>query len=832
MRPKINKGYQPLKKDFYRQFLAPASKESTREGNNTKKDTQGKGTGRSNQGRKFNYANLTLEGTPSKRSQNKNTKGSGQDPTQNTEQRNKELQDYQANQSNSPENLEELKQNLCNDSKGEIIDLNESPIDKDINKNTIKTDESNKPKQIVIENTSDRLKFQGQGNVNNSSSLCNFRFGNEDDDYFNKKSKNYSRGIPMEEESIDLSNSKNYYNKKRSRKRNFEESKSDIGNPKRENSHRFEDPIVLEASQFYSPAEVKDAQENLDKYEKYEVPVYSIVEVDSLTPMPKKRDENLVSDDVDYNQAKSAAIFIRRIEYSYNLKLTRLYKRHLKEIIFIQRYWRYYVIQREKRRLRLQIILEEKRKRKKEAFRNFLNTVTRIYYEKRIKEYFYILYHIYIVGKTGDDAANMIIHAWRKHKKRVKDKRFNMVRMKLFLDYMRLFMTRMERAKEDMEKLIFLQRYIKFYLWMNSEDFYLEIGREYHPFLYYLAKYRNRGGKDISKLKTTKITKFISYANRWKAFHQNIKDERIRRFVKIIQRIFYMEFFNIFMANMADKISHEITVCLLAPRIDSLLFKYFRGALAPRLKFWRRETRKGKGFIISGKHLINQAIRFLVFRPMIKRIKRKIYNKNKVYALFDAFDRIQFHLQNYAFRQIKDDYIDNKNREDILKTALLKNLLNKKELYLKFHYYYLFKEKTLRLQPINSEYNSNQISEVYFVLSLAKVIKNSTNEYTLNEIKNYGNKNHASFLLGDILEHQDEKINKIKGSIFCKWQAISKISAVDKAAKIIGQCYKKKIVKKSNKGKTLVSNVIKIQTKFRQFMAKKKYFDMLKSTNA
>ena len=51
--------------------------------------------------------------------------------------------------------------------------------------------------------------------------------------------------------------------------------------------------------------------------------------VDELTPIPKRRSSKKVpygEYDYDYNQAKSAAILIRRLEYSYNLRICKQYK--------------------------------------------------------------------------------------------------------------------------------------------------------------------------------------------------------------------------------------------------------------------------------------------------------------------------------------------------------------------------------------------------------------------------------------------------------------------------------------------------------------------------
>ena len=119
------------------------------------------------------------------------------------------------------------------------------------------------------------------------------------------------------------------------------------------------------------------------------------VEIDGLTPLPKRTKKQSLKQSISYNQAKSAAIFIRRLEYSYNLKISLLYKRYLNQIKTIQRYWRFYREEKKKIRDKINKMKEELRNQKNKALQNFINTISRIYYTKRIIEYFHILVDLY-----------------------------------------------------------------------------------------------------------------------------------------------------------------------------------------------------------------------------------------------------------------------------------------------------------------------------------------------------------------------------------------------------------------------------------------------------
>ncbi len=63
-----------------------------------------------------------------------------------------------------------------------------------------------------------------------------------------------------------------------------------------------------------------------------------------LTKIPKKReDETNLQIDIAYSKAKDAARVVRRLEYSYNMKLSLMYSKpiHKKSAKIIQAWWRY-----------------------------------------------------------------------------------------------------------------------------------------------------------------------------------------------------------------------------------------------------------------------------------------------------------------------------------------------------------------------------------------------------------------------------------------------------------------------------------------------------------
>lgn len=580
--------------------------------------------------------------------------------------------------------------------------------------------------------------------------------------------------------------------------------------------------------------------------------------VDELTPIPKRRNSKKVpygDYDYDYNQAKSAAILIRRLEYSYNLRLCKQYKRYESQIIFIQRFWRNYMERQNQMLLSKLIENETKKIRKENASAMFLRTVAKVYYRKRakmafkkLKKKFAVLARSHYIGRY----VNKIIHAYRKYKvrknKKIKRKlkmMLNFTRKKFY--YHRVYLSTLEFVRA-MKLFLKLQQYIKNFLFRTSEHYRLLLGRQVHPNLYYMMKYRNN-----KITKDMKINNFKDYIRRWKDFIIFRKDDRILKFMKIMNSVFYRVSFTILLTQVAKKTNALLIFYLLQPRIKSLSAIYYRYFLGEPFQIWKNQTFMLRKIDILGINLVKKVFRIYWLKPVIRKLKNTKYMKHFLNVVSLVYNRRELmDMRECLNMMIITSKVSIENKK-LLKSAHIKHFSIGKErqriatYFNKWRNAYhkrkvieeintLSKQKDLH-SVLKTKRHQKNIKLVKYFYNWRKQIYMLLNYQTKtsffihilsNQIKHYVNRIMFNSLLTQETElykhmhlklaygNKDEKYLKQLQYFFIKWYNISRKENLKNAAETIGVYCKKKVEmnKKKNQLKSIRKVVNNKNTKF------------------
>ena len=572
--------------------------------------------------------------------------------------------------------------------------------------------------------------------------------------------------------------------------------------------------------------------------------------VDELTPIPKRRSSKKVpygEYDYDYNQAKSAAILIRRLEYSYNLRICKQYKRYESQIIFIQRFWRNYMERQNQMLLSKLIENETKKIRKENASAMFLRTVAKVYYRKRakmafkrLKKKFAVLARSHYLGRY----VNKIINAYRQYKnrknKKIKRKlkiMLNFTRKKFY--YHRVYLSALEFIKA-MKLFLKLQQYIKNFLFRTSEHYRLLLGRQVHPNLYYMMKYRQ-----IKIARDKKIKNFKDYIRKWKDFIRYKKDDRILKFMKIMNSVFYRVSFTILLTQVAKKTNALLTFYLLKPRIKSLSSIYFRYFIGEQFQIWKNNTFLLRKIDILGVNLVKKVFKLYWLKPVLRKLKKRkymknlldtmslVYNRRVLMNLRECFNLLfltskvvienkiilkSSHIKHFSIgkqRQIITTYF-NKWRNDYQRSRVIEgiNYISKKK-----NLHSIIKSK--RQQNINQlmKYFYMWRKQIYILLNyqtktsffihiLTHQIRHYVNKEVLNVLLNQENELSRKICLKIACDNKDERYLKQLQYFFIKWYTISRKENLKNAAKTIGIYCKKKV--KMNKKKNQLKAMKKV----------------------
>lgn len=362
-----------------------------------------------------------------------------------------------------------------------------------------------------------------------------------------------------------------------------------------------------------------------------ETVVNEIVEEDDLTPLPIRKEKIHPIAEYEFNQARSAAVLIRRIEYSYHLKSTRQYKKYERQIIYIQRWWKTVFENRNANILRDLIEYELRSSNyfpQEDIMRNYTDftlIINRITDRNRMRKAFECLYDNFAdlawYNQTCE-SVDMIIRAFRKHKAKLKQKALRRFKYLICYLYRKLYIKKITQGKDtfekDIDKITKIQAAIAGYLFRKCDKVVTEIGRNYHPFLYYKIKYGND-----DKLCKNKISTFIKMVNKWK---ERIIERKLKRAAAMTERLnkfFFRYYFDYLLTQIIKKTNSIITIILLKPHRDFLLRVLYTSSLQRFFIHWKRDYLDKKRKCILGKKIVHRILAVKVFRPLVKKYKRK-----------------------------------------------------------------------------------------------------------------------------------------------------------------------------------------------------------------
>ena len=565
---------------------------------------------------------------------------------------------------------------------------------------------------------------------------------------------------------------------------------------------------------------------------------YKILYYDDLTPLPKRigPKKNPIAEH-DYNQAKSAAILVRRLEYSYNLRILKKYNIFIPEIVYIQKWWKNYLQKKNTNLLNILIQEEYKNFQFENYIKNFIQIVTFYYNLKRIEQYFKNIKKFnYKEEKLKKMNKNILIIQKNYRKfiklKNKKLKRKFYIKLKIFAKIYKnvKILILFKELNNNINKIFILQKFIKNRILIKNENYLLSISNSYHPKLYYLLKYRNN-----NFLKRKKIKNFLNFIEKWK--NLRLKNKRINYInlsIKIL--LFYKKiYFNIFIMKLIRKANLFLIYFLLKPLMKEIQKIYFTKKVGKKFKTWKTKTNYYKHINLLQINFIKILIKNFVFKSFIKNLKIKIIKNNfiskiiknikkniknfifiylknilyykkimnnkikNLYLKSFLFNKYHKNLFNYFNKWKNINFLQNKlnENENLTKKIFLNKLINNKSIKNSqniFRYFFLWRILTYKL-------TINKIKYYYFLNDLSKILNKNIKKFIFNFLKINRNFQRKNEIIKIILKRKNKKNNLILKKYFTKWTNIIIKNKINKNGNLINFYYKKKLISYQNNNK-------------------------------
>ena len=683
----------------------------------------------------------------------------------------------------------------------------------------------NKSKRIIIND-----------NFNNIINDSSFFFKNHLDEK-SKRHKNKTYLSPLKNENKKLENRLNIteqeilnISNKKKKEKNYEENKSFIYEINSENDYLVEnDNINNKIFEIENKTFLKG----------------------NLTPIPKRigPKQNPIAE-YDYNQAKSAAILVRRLEYSYNLRLTKIFENHINEIIFIQRKFREFLKKKNQGFIQKLVNNEIQRIQNEQRLIQFIERINFAIKRNKMKKFFRVLINDYaflIKKHFLDKFVNKIIVNYRKftyRKNQKKIKKFSnklrfisqQVIKKNLINFFRNFIEKINLIKK-------LQNSIKFFLLKNNEKYKLKFSYQYHPYLFFRLKYMNNPSKIENK-----INKFKNFILKWKNYTKEKKEKRLIEFINRMNHILLYQFFNSFIMKFARKTNAFLIYFLLKPLFNDILFIYYKNMINKGLLGLRANSKKLKRNDILSLNLIKKCIKSICFNPFIRKFKiRKFLNVfiRKLIIVIYRHLRFQNRKILFSLRQYSNNIkiLNENQRRNILKYFFLrKNTINisipfiiwkniylieknnkiSKELLIKCKLKSILKNNKIKYKQrlihffyywiIQMYKLINYEKKVYFFISrIIEVLKINVYSYIYECLKNIIINIKKNQNLKNIFYKNQTNKKKLLNFYFLKMKSILKKEKIINFSIKLNKYYKKKIVlkKKDNRQNTLKKIILK-----------------------
>jgi hypothetical protein len=438
-----------------------------------------------------------------------------------------------------------------------------------------------------------------------------------------------------------------------------------------------------------------------------------------LTPIPvriSKPDKVLA---MEYNQAERAAVTIRRIEYSENVKNKKeeisveaqnIYLHLLFEAktVLIQRWWRRKLpklkilnfnanyIQKNFRGFLSRVAFKTV-KRQIYFIYPFLNEINFVFQRKMIKNSFSKIFSNFAILAKNNyllKKINLIVRTYRRYMKFKIYKR-SLLQNSFFIftkNTLSLALNKIKYFSDFNYKIKKIQSRVKGYLMRNKENFILEKARNYHPFLYYKLTYKkcNNDNYDQAQKKFLfKILKFQSFVK--KIYYLKFK-KRLERLINIVhnstKKTCYNLHFYDFKRRMYNYRLRKMKIRMISRNFKELLPIIKRSYKRLFFMLWKKKYLKLKNQCRIVVKCLGEVLRRIIFVPMKNKILlcvKNSENKNKIKKILPIRQRFQTPL--IKFEKWRRFNINNKNKEKKLDL-----LLNKKDYITKKFYFNKLKD--------------------------------------------------------------------------------------------------------------------------------------------
>ena len=186
----------------------------------------------------------------------------------------------------------------------------------------------------------------------------------------------------------------------------------------------------------------------------------------------------------------------------------------------------------------------------------------------------------------------------------------------------------LKKVSNVINKIKFLQNFIKYNILRKNEKYRLKCAHEIHPFIYFLLKFKiPLNPKSIRKYKQ-KRARFMIFVQKWINFHKYKRLIKCMMFIENIKFIIKKKFFIYFILRLVERINAMITYFLLQPLMKNILRIYYLRKIHINFMIWKKNDAKLKHKNNLAWNLISKIIKAYTLDDLIKNIKN-IKNRKK-----------------------------------------------------------------------------------------------------------------------------------------------------------------------------------------------------------
>ena len=521
---------------------------------------------------------------------------------------------------------------------------------------------------------------------------------------------------------------------------NINSKKNNFNRKKIIRSNSSIDPKILSSTTIDNIQSINDTTIKIEK-RKSLFPSNKNNNVFQLTKIPQKNSSiNNSRLNYAYNKAKDAARVVRRLEYSYSMRISILLSKPMfqKNAKIIQNWWRSLMFIRKNKS---KLILIQKYFRAnciRKAYFNSFNIVFKylpffkiidkilsrkkceIFFNEIIPKFSYLkIYHI-IKPK-----AEKIIKKIKKYLKEQQIIKLTKTNFSVYLNKC-VFVKINSNKSKIIKKIMLIQSFIKNFLMHKNEKIMLNYQNNYHPYLYYKLKY----GKFLYKKKIVGFKKCVIKLNEFNIKVNKKINNKYDYLNYQIKKIFWKNFKDFYLKNVKESKNNKniMKKLLLKKVINKFNNNHYKKNLKRKFfdkwkvikKFYNNfllkifeENLKSIEIIFNMNKKTNEFI-FFIFLKSIKNLNENKL-KNKCKNLLKIYSKNNFHNKNNLNNKILNVYLNK------WKSFLnLNKILNSIKIIKKNFKIYL-KNKENKKQKILLKILNNSKLKLLFYLKLWKL---------------------------------------------------------------------------------------------------------------